>query len=206
MFEIQKNSSDFVSVTNGIDFALIQDTIWTDAGITTLFHGCRSENDYADIYFVFDSEPSAGEKTILDGIISAHTGKPAEPSDLEKAKKRAKEFIDNCSCDARARYITVGAGQDAVYIEKEKQAQAYKDASYPADETGYELVTAQKNADGTSSTQAADYILATASGWKIIAASIEELRISYKNQIDAAVDVNSVIALQNKGRALLDAI
>lgn len=206
MFEIQKSNEDFSAATNGVDFISLQNSIWIDGGITTLFHGCRSENNYTDIYFVFDSEPSAGEKTILDGIVAAHVGKPAEPSDLEKAKKRAKEFIDNCSCDARARYITVGAGQDAVYIEKEKQAQAYKDASYPADETGYELVTAQKNADSTSSTQAADYILATASGWKIIAASIEELRISYKNQIDAAVDVNSVIALQNKGRALLDAI
>lgn len=206
MFEIQKTSSDFVAATNGIDFKTLQDAVWIDAGITTLFYGCQSKNDFADIYFIFEVEPSAGEKTILDGIVDAHTGKAAEPSDLDKAKAKSSKVIDDCASEARARYITVGAGQDAVYIEKEKQAQAYKDASYPADETGYELVTAQKNADSSSSTEAADYILATASGWKIIAANIEELRISYKNQINAAVDVNSIVALQNKGRALLDSI
>jgi hypothetical protein len=30
--------------------------------------------------------------------------------------------------------------------------------------------------------------------------------MSYKNQINAAVDINSVRALANKGKALLDAI
>lgn len=206
MFEIQKASTDFVAATNGIDFVSLQDAIWIDAGITTLFHGYRSENDFADIWFVFEVEPSAGEKTILDGIIAAHTGKPAEPSALDKQKAESSNLIDDCAGEARARYITVSPGQDAVYIKKEEQSQKFKDASYPVDETGYELVTAQKNADGTSATVAADYILAKAAAWKLLAANIEELRLSYKNQIDTAVDINSVKALTNKGRALLDAI
>jgi hypothetical protein len=206
MFEIQKASTDFVAATNGIDFVTLQDSIWVDAGITTLFHGCRSENDFADIWFVFDSEPSIGEKTILDGLVAAHTGKPAELSALDKQKAESSQLLDDCAGEARARYITVAPGQDAVYIKKEEQSQKYKDAGYPADETGYELVTAQKNADSSTATEAADYILATAASWKILAANIEELRMSYKNQIAAAVDVNSVIALANKGKALLDAI
>lgn len=206
MFEIQKVGTDFVAATNGIDIDSLQDSIWVDAGITTLFHGCHTRNDLAEINFVFEVEPSAGEKTILDGIVAAHTGKPAEPSALDKEKELSKQLIDDCAGEARARYITVAPGQDAVYIKKEQQSQAYKDAGYPVDETGYELVTAQKNADSTTATVAADYILATAASWKIIAANIEELRISYKNQIGAAVDINSVIALRNKGRALLDAI
>ena len=206
MFEIQKTLTDFVAATNGIDFTSLQDTIWTDAGVTTLFHGCNSENNYAVVIFVFDSEPSAGEKTIIDGIVAAHTGKPATLSALAAEIESSKDEVDTCAGEARSRYITVAPGQSAAYIEKEKQSQNFKDAGYPADETGYEFVTAEKNAQGTSATVAADTVLVMAAGWKIVAANIEEIRLDYKNQIAAAVDVNTVIALKNKARAILDAI
>lgn len=206
MFEIQKNYSDFTAVVTTIDIISLQDTVWANINISTLFYGCITNDEDSTLKFSFDVEPSPTEKSELDNIVVAHTGKPAEPSALDKEKGLAKQLIDDCAGEARARYITVAPGQDAVYIKKEQQSQAYKDAGYPVDETGYELVTAQKNADSTTATVAADYILATAASWKTIAANIEELRISYKNQIGAAVDVNSVIALRNKGRALLDAI
>ncbi len=206
MYDVQKASTDFVAATNGIDYRSLQDTIWVDVLITTLFHGCRSDNDEADTYFVFESEPTAAELTQLDVIIAAHTGKPTPLTPLEEEVNAAKESIDSCAGEARARYITVAPGQSAVYMEKEKQSQKYKDEGYPADETGYELVTANKNADGVTAQVAADTVLAMASGWKLVAAGIEEIRIGYKNQVTAAADVNSVRALKNKARALLDSM
>lgn len=206
MYEIQKTITDFTSIVVNLDVLKLQDEVWSNLNITTLFHGVRTNNDNAEIFFVFENEPDAGEKTVLDAIIGAHIGVAASASALDIEKSLAKKLVDDCAGEARAKYVTISPGQTAVYIEKEKQAKAFKDAGYPVDETGYEFITAEKNAQGVSATIAADTVLATAAGWKLLAANIEEIRLDYKNQITAAVDINSVIALRNKSRALLDAI
>ena len=206
MHEVQKVSSDFVAASNGLDTSAMSNAIWVDEAIPTLFLGMRTNNDGTDVTFVFDSVPAGSELTQLDVLIAAHTGKPAAITVLNAEILKAKEEVDACAGEARARYITVAPGQSAVYIEKEKQSKAFKDAGYPVDETGYEFVTANKNADGVTAQVAADTVLAIANGWKLIAAGIEEIRIGYKNQITAAVDINAVKALKNKAKALLDAI
>jgi hypothetical protein len=146
---------------------------------------------------------SAGDVAVLDGLITAHTP-PATLSALDEAKKIAKQEIDDAAGMARRRYITVAPGQDAVYVEKGKDAQAYKDAGYPVDETGYEFVTAEKNATGKTATQATDDMLALGASWKVVAANIEEIRIGKKQEIDNAVDVATVNSLRYNGRVLLD--
>jgi len=206
MYTISKVAADFVAIVNGLDATTLQNEIWINVNITTLFYGVATQNDNANIDFLFESEPSGAEKTELDSIIAAHTGKPTPLTALQQEVFNAKKEIDDCAGDARARYITISPGQSAVYIEKEKQSQTFKDSGYPADETGYEFVTAEKNAQGVSSTVAADTVLAMAGGWKLLAATIEETRLSYKNQVAAAPDVNTVIALKNKARAILNSI
>lgn len=207
MYSINKVAADFVAATNGIDLLKFQDDVWVNATITTLLLGVKTTNDGANLEFIFDSEPSAPEKTEFDTLVAAHTGSPAALTAVEEAQEAAKSAIDVAAGSARARYVTVTPGQAEVYVEKGKQAQEFKDASYPADETGYEFITAEKNAQGVTATVAADTILATAAGWKAIAANIEEIRLDYKNQVGAELaDVKVIKALGNKAIALLNAI
>ena len=87
------------------------------------------------------------------------------------------------------------------------EAQDHKYASYPADLSNNPFIQAEVNAQGHNTGQeASDAILATAAGWKTIAANIEEIRLDYKNQVDAALTPENVSALSNKARATLDAI
>jgi hypothetical protein len=204
MVDYVRESTAFTSVTTEVDFRTLQDAIWVDATFVALFQGLSVRG--TTYTFMFNQALTAPEETALDAIIAAHTGKVPEPSALDQAKQTAKQVIDDAAGEARGRYITVAPGQDAVYVEKGKDAQAYKDAGYPVDETGYEFVTAEKNATGKTATQAADDLLAVGASWKGLAASIEELRINYKGQVDAAVDENTAIALGSKGAALLDAV
>jgi hypothetical protein len=206
MYEIAKLNTDFINAVNGIDISTFQDAIRINVTITTLFHGTKTENNGVNLIFIFDSEPSAGELTELDVLIAAHTGKPVEPTALEKEISASKSAVDIAAGEARARYITVTPGQTAVYIEKEKQSKAFKDAGYPVDETGYGFVTAEKNAQSVTATVAADTVLAMSTGWKVIAANIEQTRLEYKNQISTAANINSAKALSNKAIALLNAM
>ena len=121
MHEVQKAGTDFVAATNGVDLTIIQDAVWADVLVTTTFHGCRSENDYGDVYFVFDSVPAAGELTQLDVLIAAHTGvQPAIP-----------EVNAGSYEQSRAQYKSQGtlslSGSDIVAFP----ARAYPAAAHP---------------------------------------------------------------------------
>jgi hypothetical protein len=210
MSDYSRPLADFTSITNGVDLDSLQNEIYLNATITTLFHGLQANTDDSTgdvtFTFIFDAAISTAEETELDVVIAAHTGKAAEPSDLDKQKAESKRTVDEAAGEARERYATNAPLQDSVYIEKGKDADAFKAAGYPADETGFEFITAEKNATGKTATQACDDLIATGASWKVLAASIEELRIGYKTQIDAAADVQTALSLGLKGKALLDAI
>lgn len=210
MNTIDRADTAFVAVVNSVDLQTLQDTVWVNGIITTLFFGVRSKTDnetgVITYGFIFDAVISGAEETELDVIIAAHTGTVDAPSALVVAIDSAIDIVDMSAGEARDRYSTTTLGQDLVYAEKHDDAKRYKEASYPADETGYQFVTAEKNAKTVSSTVAADGILAGNTTWKDIAASIEELRIDYKDQIAVAADVQTAQALGYKCKALLNAI
>jgi len=126
--------------------------------------------------------------------------------DLANAKVQAKNEIDNIAENTRLKYITSGSGQSNTYAEKASQAQKYKDAGYPADTTGYELVQAEANATGDTPTVSADSILAIRATWLLIAADIEEERRRGKINVDAAVDAAAVTIAKDAAITALEAL
>ena len=205
MTSYERDIAAFTSTTNGVDIGSMQCSIYINETISILLLGMRSEND-TTYYFDFEAALSGAEETELDVLIVAHIGKPAPLSELDAAVLNAKSLIDSAAGEARAKYITIGKGQEATYIEKEKDAQAFKAAGYPIDETDYAYVTAEKNATATTATVAANNVIAISSQWKSINANIEELRIQYKKECSESVDVQTCQALSLKGMALLNAV
>ena len=107
-------------------------------------------------------------------------------SSLDDAVAQLLNDVDIAAGNARARYITTVQGQEAVYTEKMRQAKAYRDAGFPADTTGYEMIVAEFNARETSLEEAALFIIAKANEWNnVLSPQIELLRVGTKNKLNA---------------------
>lgn len=151
---------------------------------------------------------SGGDETILDGLVTGHTP-PTPLSALDQAKEDAKALIDTAAGQARSRYITVTPGQSAVYLRKAQNARAYIDAGNPviddvADYAIYPYVIAEKKAKGNNHATAAATLDGIATQWDQLAATMEEVRIQYKDLIDAAPDIETVATHKYNGRVALD--
>lgn len=105
------------------------------------------------------------------------------------AKSDAIELINHAAGEARIRYTTNSPGQDATYQLKLQDANAFKMAGYPETLiTDYPFINAEANANGTSGEAAADFIIATANQWKLLAATIEQIRRAGSNAVMAQTD------------------
>ena len=141
--------------------------------------------------------------------IDPATGKPVPydppPPPIEQVRAEAHDAIDQAAGRARARYITVAPGQEAVYIVKERQAREYAAAGYPADAVP-PLVQADADALGITPQEAADAIIAKADTWIALAAQIERIRRGGKAAVDQAADAAAVTAARDQAVADLDAV
>ena len=92
--------------------------------------------------------------------------------------------IDTAAGAARARYITVAAGQEATYMQKTMDATAYKAVGY----TGPVplMIQAESDAVGCTAQEAADQILAQAQAWLVKGSQIEGVRRSWKLTVAAS--------------------
>lgn len=124
---------------------------------------------------------------------------------LAEVKSRALATIDATAGAARARYITVAAGQEATYLMKGQHARDYAAAGYSG--TVPLLIAAEQAAAGDANAQAAaDRIIAEESAWVAKAAQIEQERRTRKIAVAAAPDVPSVDAITAAAKAALDAM
>ncbi|RMD67294.1 hypothetical protein D6833_00385, partial [Candidatus Parcubacteria bacterium] len=105
---------------------------------------------------------------------------------LPPAQQAAEQRVDAAAGEARARYITVAPGQEAVYNLKLQQAKDYQAAGNPADATPWPLINQEATARGVSPSQVATEIITTANQWIQIAAQIEAIRMKAKADIKAA--------------------
>jgi hypothetical protein len=155
----------------------------------------------ADVYTVLKLPAGSGYDFDPAGKLTV-TAPPAVPAAelMAAAQADALSAIDASAGAARARYITVAPGQEAVYVAKESQARAFKAAGYPAGVAGYPMVLAEAqaiNGDTPTAAQiqaAADGVIAQADAWIGIAAQIERARIGGKRAVTAALDVAAVSA------------
>lgn len=90
--------------------------------------------------------------------------------------------IDTEAGIARKRYITDAPGQDAVYLEKCKQAKAYIENN-SIDQSLYGYILAEADAIGATTISLAISVLAKASAWENVSMLIEARRIGAKHSI-----------------------
>ncbi len=212
----QRAQSLFTSATFGPCQTTVTDEIHISENISVLFLGINTvfneENQETDFTFIFESTISGVEETELDSIISNHTGKPTPLTDLENEQLKALTMIDEAAGEARARFITTTAGQSAVYTQKAKNSKKYQDDGNPtidennqADIDNYPFVISEKRAKNHSDyATAAATVLYTEKEWDKLAATMEEIRLNYKDQVNATTDGLTAKALGHKGKALLD--
>lgn len=114
---------------------------------------------------------------------------------IEAAREWARGQIDQAAGAARARYITVTAGQDATYQAKYADALAFARAGYPDEQIAlYPWVQAEAEATGTDGRAAADGIKAVGDPWNMVTGPhIESLRIGGKWALDSLPTIGAVV-------------
>lgn len=122
---------------------------------------------------------------------------------------RARADIDQAAGDARTRYITEVAGQQATYMKKEQQALDYVAAhALDAQATVPPYIAAEATAMGTTALAAAQQVLALAAQWnEVLGPAIEGARLAGKRAVDEAAGTEEAIeAARVAARAALEAI
>jgi len=180
---------------------------FTPAPGPTLGHGVDENGNYqgyGDVSGFYDTVPSAptSEYDIWNFTNTVWDYLPPY-ADL---KATARAIIDNEAGIKRNIYITSVPGQEATYIYKAQQCQAFKDAGYPGDVTPYPLVEAERDATGDTAQVAADAILAEEAAWMVLAKQIEKERRGGKIAVDAAVDVAGIDSARDAAIAAIQAI
>lgn len=126
---------------------------------------------------------------------------PPAPS-LPDAVAAAEAAIDREAGAARVRFISTGAGQDATYMVKGLQAEAFRAAGYAGEVPPY--IAAEAAATGQSEKAAADSILTVRDAWNnLIGPAIEALRIGGKKRVREMPDVAGVLEAQAETVAAL---
>lgn len=124
---------------------------------------------------------------------------------LVSAKHYASRDIDRVAGEARLRYITDVPGQQAVYLVKLSEAQAYA-AAYAIDPESVPGPHLAAEASGTSQTAiaVAEAVIALAALWNDqLSPAIEGLRLGGKATVSAAADIAAVEAARDAAMAAL---
>lgn len=123
-------------------------------------------------------------------------------------KLRAHQALDACAGQVRLRYITDVPGQQAVYMTKLQQAQAYLVArALDADAAVPPYLAAEAGATGESALQVATAITGLATVWnEQLGPAIEGARLGAKRAVSDAQDEAGVQAALSAGLAALDAL
>lgn len=123
---------------------------------------------------------------------------PVEPTPtytptLDESKAMAEDTIDAHAAIARGRFISSGTGQDAVYVVKGQQAEAFAAAGFNGDPPAY--IAAEAAATGVTPMVAAQTILGLRDAWNnLIGPAIESQRIGGKKLVREATTVEEVYA------------
>jgi hypothetical protein len=113
------------------------------------------------------------------------------PAPLDQVRAAALAQIDQLAGLARARFITVAAGQDMTYLEKVRQAQAVVDAipgTYP-------LIAGEVGLTGETEAAVAQVILGRYAAWQQIGAVIEHTRLTAKRDVAQAADAAAIAGI-----------
>lgn len=154
-------------------------------------------------YFEGDSLPGASAVPQRPSPFHAWSGS-AWTENLAAARAAAMDAVNAKAEEVRARFVTPGATQAMVYIQKAQQAQAYAAAGYTGPVPS--LVQSEATATAATAHAAADSILAQAAACIAVAAQVDTLRRKAKVDSDAAASVAAIEAARDTALVALDAI
>jgi len=147
----------------------------------------------------------------VSGIPTGDIIVPPEPLDpvldatLLEAITYAEKAIDKGASAARSRFISSGVGQDAVYVVKGEQAQAYAAAGFAGNVPAY--IAAEAAATGVTAQAAAETILGLRDAWNgAVGPAIEQQRIGGKKLVRESATVEAVDSSMRAALVALEAI
>lgn len=110
---------------------------------------------------------------------------------LPTIRRQKLAEIDAAAGNARAKYITVIAGQEMTYLEKVKQAQAFQADPSPT-QTAYPMIYGEVGITAADAAGVAAVILQNYAAWQQLGAAIERQRLTAKKAISEANDEAAV--------------
>jgi hypothetical protein len=116
---------------------------------------------------------------------------------LEAEKISSKKLIDTAAENVRGYFITAGAGQAMVYVEKEKEAEAIMLNPNISPALVPHIYTEALSSD-TTMFQKAIEIVTMAHQWRQVSALIENIRLNSKKNIDLMTDYRAVRAAPSR--------
>lgn len=146
--------------------------------------------DVAPNRFYVEASPPA--PVSLDGFV-LRMSRRWQPVPLQEARDALLVEVDAAAEARRQAYVTPGAGQAMVYMQKLAQASTFLAAQNPTP-TDYPLLNATVGVEGATITDVANLVVQIAGQWTTIAASIEKVRLTAKAAINAAQTVDAALA------------
>lgn len=109
--------------------------------------------------------------------------RPVDPGEIDVIEADLHAMIDRQAGEVRCQFITDVPGQQAAYLDKERQARAFLAGEGEAADLG--RIIAEAAARGISETAMAQMIVETADHWRAIDTAIEAARIGAKIAVSA---------------------
>jgi len=115
-------------------------------------------------------------------------------ADVQAARQWARAGIDAAAGDARGRFITTAAGQEAAYRAKYDDACRFIAAGYPDDVDGFPWIAAEAARSGIAPRAAADRIKQRGDAWNLVVGpAIEGHRVAGKDALASLATVADVV-------------
>ncbi|QWY83362.1 hypothetical protein [Rhizobium phage RHph_X3_2] len=122
---------------------------------------------------------------------------------LDPLKVTACAQVDRMAETCRGKYITPGAGQAMVYVQKEKEAELLMADPNVSEDLIPHIVTEATVANITLQAMA-NIILTRAAQWRMVSPPIEVTRLTTKQQIMAATSPVEIDALVAQAKSIFE--
>jgi hypothetical protein len=129
----------------------------------------------------------------------------SKAAQLARHRATAIDEVGAITDRVRRLFITSIAGQEMIYLAKEREAQEYLSASpAPGDLSGFPFLAAEVLASGLPVFQVAEIILFKADQWRAVGAQIEALRSGVGIAIGGASSAGEITVVLDDFRQAMD--
>lgn len=117
--------------------------------------------------------------------------------DLSPYQRAAIARINARIGEVRARYVTVAAAQDMIYLAKEAEAKAFiLEIVTPPNLSAYPFIAQEIGITGQDAYEIAQIWLNMAAQWRQVAAGLENIRLFVVKMIEEASDLVSIASIE----------